>query len=335
MYQAYPAPGCAQVSGRLYASIKLRTVFEEGPILSSPSKQQIRAAVEVLRNASYQDIQELGYHFQANDYYSPLNDLRFLRENPDLWKTPFVPLDIDWRIEHQMSVAGEIAPFLEELRDVPENSADPGRYHWNNNFWNNADALVQYGLLRSRKPSRVVEVGCGYSSLLMARALAINDAEPGRAPTKVTLIEPHPNAGVLAGIPGHWEFHKTPLQRAPAEIFAALGPGDFLFYDGSHCCKVASDVNWMFFRILPMLASGVLIHVHDIFFPVEYPEPWIFERGQTWNEQYCLQAFLMNNSRYSIEIANACLAWHRGPEVAQLYKGIQPHSGASFWMIKN
>lgn len=93
-------------------------------------------------------------------------------------------------------------------------------------------------------------------------------------------------------------------------------------------------MNHVLFEILPRLGSGVLIHLHDIFTPDDYPEEWVFGRGQTWNEQYVLQAFLMHNARYRVLIANSHLFRHRGAELEVLYQGIQPASGVSFWLEK-
>jgi hypothetical protein len=93
-------------------------------------------------------------------------------------------------------------------------------------------------------------------------------------------------------------------------------------------------VNWFFFQVLPRLRDGVLIHLHDIFFPRDYPKEWLLERRQSWNEQFVLQAFLMHNSAYRVEIANAFIAHQRGEEIKALYGEIQPFWGASFWMMK-
>jgi predicted O-methyltransferase YrrM len=283
----------------------------------------------VLRSIGFREAQALGFHVQPNDFYTPLNDCAFLEANRDLWSDVPEPAGIDWRVDHQMGVAAEIAAFVDELRDVPAESSRTGEFCWNNAFWNNADALVQYGLVRSRRPRRYVEVGCGWSSLLLARALARNER-----PCEVDLVEPFGNEAQLATLPSSWRRHRTILQRAPLELFDRLERGDVLFYDGSHCSKTASDVNWFFFRILPRLASGVLIHMHDIFLPDDYPEDWIFERGQTWNEQYVLQAFLMHNDSYRIEIANRYLFRSRYEELERLYEGVQPSWGCSFWFEK-
>lgn len=287
-------------------------------------------ALRVLQEFDTREIQRRGFHFQRNDYYSALNDLKFLDAHRDLWHRKSGPLDIDWNLPGQMDVARRVAAFVGELREVPQRSpGEPVQYCWQNDFWNNADALVQYGIVRDRKPGRYVEVGCGWSSLLLRKALDRNETR-----CEVTLVEPYPNRAIFDVLPEDWVHQQCILQRAPLELFERLGPGDVLFYDGSHCAKVANDVNHFFFEVLPRLASGVLIHLHDIFMPDEYPEEWIFARGQTWNEQYVLQAFLMNNARYRVLIANSYLFHHRGAELEVLYQGIQPASGVSFWLEK-
>lgn len=289
-----------------------------------------QAALRVLKRIPFREVQRLGYHFQRNDFYSPLNDCGFLDTNKDLWKSRPPSIAVDWNRDGQLATARMVAQFVTELSDIPDRHP-PGKveYCWQNDFWNNADAIVQYGLLRALQPRRVVEVGCGWSSLLMKRALDRNDVR-----CAVTQIEPYPNPELFAHFPRDWEHHPCILQRAPFGPFEALQEGDICFYDGSHCAKVASDVNWFFFEILPRLAPGVIIHLHDIFLPEDYPDEWIFERGQTWNEQYVLQAFLMNNKDYEILIANRYLWKRESANLDQLYQGIQPSYGCSFWMRK-
>jgi len=303
------------------------------PNPSEPDISEIKRALAVLEKAPFRLIQRLGWHFQQNNFYSPLNDCDFLEANQDLWGLSELR-DIDLRVPHQEKVVAEVGRYVEELRDVPVTSDQPTVYCWQNPFWNNADALVQYGLLRSRKPRRVIEVGCGWSSLLLARALAANARETQTPPADVTQIEPYPRKDVLAALPAHWRLHPVMLQRAPLALFETLVAGDVMFFDGSHCAKVASDVNWFFFQVLPRLASGVIIHIHDILLPEEYPRDWIFNRGQTWNEQYLLQAFLMHNDRYRIEIANRYMWVHRRALLEKHYAGVQPPWGSSLWMTK-
>jgi predicted O-methyltransferase YrrM len=289
----------------------------------------IDRAIKTLQSHTPREIQRRGYHFQANDFYSPLNDLGFLEENRDLWVGDHGdPKDIDWNLAGQLATAREVAGYVDELRDVPH-TASGAEYRWDNAFWNNADALVQYGLVRGRKPRRYLEIGSGWSSLLLQRAVERNGT-----PCQVTLVEPYPNREILSRLPRAWRHHECILQRVPAEAFLQLEAGDIAFYDGSHCSKVASDVNYFFFQVLPSLKAGVLVHFHDVFFPEQYPETWIFDRGQTWNEQYVLQAFLMNNRSYRILIANHFLFRRCGADLEQLYKGIQPPFGCSLWLEK-
>lgn len=273
----------------------------------TPPTTELAAAVETLCRADSRDIQSLGWHFQFRSFYSPLNDCAFLEANRDLWTIPSDPAAIAWDLPHQQSVLAEVAHFARELTDVPNCSTHRGEFAWQNQFWTNADAVVHYGLLRSRRPRHIVEIGCGWSSLLMARALARNDAHAS-VPTRVTQIEPYPDPATMSALPGHWTLHESILQRAPLQLFDTLEAGDVLFYDGSHVAKTASDVNWFFFRVLPRIKPGVLIHIHDIFFPYDYPETWTLESNVTWNEQYVLQAFLMFNDRFRVELCNSYLA---------------------------
>lgn len=294
----------------------------------------IEAAIRTLQAIEPRILEKHGFRLEPVNYYSSLNNIGFLEKNEDLWSKPFVPLDIDWRVDHQVEVAREVSNYVLELADVPDHPRPGSDFYWQNDFWNSADAIVQYGLLRSRKPARLIEIGCGFSSILAARALRKNSEEDSTKATDVTLIEPYPRRELLEKLPRHWRRVETILQRCPLEWFETLGPGDVLFYDGSHCCHTGSDVNWFFFQVLPRLRDGVLIHLHDIFFPKDYPREWLFQRLQSWNEQYLLQAFLMHNSAYRVEIANAFISHEREREIKALYRDIQPFWGASFWMMK-
>lgn len=303
------------------------------PAEAAAADVSIERAIEALRDVPPIEIQKRGYHFQPRDYYSGLNDLPFLEQNRDLWHDRPLPAGVEWDLSAQLEAMKRIAPYRRELADVPDDMPPgPPRYHWRNDFWVGADAIVQYGLLRDTAPRRVVEVGCGWSSLLMAQALERNESE-GAAKATVDQIEPYPRKELLAALPSHWTLHETILQRAPLEVFESLEAGDVCFYDGSHVARAASDVIWFFFEVVPRLRPGVLVHVHDIFWPADYPDEWIFERGQTWNEQYLLQAFLMYNERFEPLICNSVLLTHFGPEVVELLSGTPAGlGGGSLWL---
>ena len=306
---------------------------------------ELDKALAIVAAADRREVIRRGYHLERRHFYTPLNDPDWLEANRDLWQPLLVPADIDWNVDAQLAVAREAAAHAHELADVPEHepldARDEGRavFHWRNAFFEGADALVWYGLLRSRRPARVVELGCGWSSLLMARALARNAGGDDSLSSRplATQTEPFPHARVFASLPAVWTHHPTPVQRVPLETFDALGPGDVLCYDVSHCARVGSDVTWMLFRVLPRLRRGVLVHFHDIFFPRDYPASWVLGRLQTWNEQYVVQALLMNSSAWRVVIANRLLADARRAELDVLYApvlGSQGVAGGSLWLEK-
>lgn len=267
----------------------------------APPGDEVDRAIEVLRATPFQEIQRRGWHFQPDHFYWPLNDVTFLEENRGLWHGRGMPADIDWDLEAQRELEVKLRAYAHELDDVPEepDPAGPARFAWHNNAFGGADALAYYGLVRELKPGRVIEVGCGWSSLLLQRAVP--------AHTQVTQVEPYPDRRLLDALPADWERHESILQHAPLELFESLEAGDVLFYDGSHCVHTASDVNWLFFEVLPRLAPGVWVHVHDVFFPDDYHDEWALQEGLSWNEQYLLQAFLMHNEAYKVRLANHML----------------------------
>ncbi len=296
------------------------------PELGEWTSRQVDEAIEMLRSVPFEELQRRGWHFQPNHFYWPLNDVDFLRENHELWHDRGLPRDIDWDLDRQIDVARTIEGYRHELENVPW-TPEEGRteYIWNNGAFGGADAVAYYGLVRDLQPRRVVEVGSGWSSLLLKRALARNET-----PCQVTLVEPFPNEELFAALPSDWEVHRAVIQHADFEVFERLQAGDVCFYDGSHCVRTAGDVNWFFFEVLPRLAPGVYVHVHDIFFPDDYHDTWIFDEGLSWNEQYLVQAFLMNNDAYRVHLANHLLYVERHDELAQLYAS----DGGSLWLEK-
>jgi predicted O-methyltransferase YrrM len=332
--QAKPGGGWrSRVRGALRALRGHEEEVAPTPAPAPPAECSLDQAIETLAAASIQEVQDRGYHFQRRDYYSALNDISFLNANWDLWHERPLPPGIEWDLDAQLGEVRRVSSYFAELAEVPQDAPPgPPRYHWNNDFWRGADAMVHYGLLRDVKPSRVVEVGSGWSSLLMADALARNHDE-GSPTTVVDQIEPFPRKELLSSLPEHWALQEVILQRADLTVFDSLEAGDVCFYDGSHVARAGSDVVWFFFEVLPRLKPGVLVHVHDIFWPADYPDEWIFERGQTWNEQYLLQAFLMHNSDFVPLICNAALYQCRSAPLEEIYRGTpDTHSGVSVWL---
>ena len=168
----------------------------------------------------------------------------------------------------------------------------PPAPRWTQDWFPRLDAAAAYALVRRERPRRIVEVGSGHSTRFLARAVA-----DGGLPTQITAIDPAPRAR-LAGLPV--EFIGRPLHQAGNAPFAGLGAGDMLFIDSSHVLMPGSDVDRLLGQILPRLPAGMLVHLHDIFLPEDYPAVWAW-RG--YNEQLGLLGFILGGG-WRVEFAS-------------------------------
>ena len=148
---------------------------------------------------------------------------------------------------------------------------------WHQDWFPRLDAAVAYAMVRAAEPARILEVGSGHSTRFMARAIA-----DGGLSTRLTAIDPAPRAAIRDL---DVEWIGEPVHRADRALFRRLGDGDILFIDSSHILMPGSDVDVLFNHILPELPQGVLVHVHDIFLPDDYPTAWAW-RG--YGEQLAL-----------------------------------------------
>jgi predicted O-methyltransferase YrrM len=160
-----------------------------------------------------------------------------------------------------------------------------------------SDAFYLYSIINYYKPNRIIEVGSGYSSALM---LDINEKKFNNS-IHLTFIEPFSGRlkSLLKPEDTQVEIIENVTQSVNIAVFDQLHTNDILFIDSSHVSKFGSDVNFLFFKILPRLNKGVIIHFHDILYPFEYPKSWLIQ-GIQWNEAYMLRNFLMYNDSFKI-----------------------------------
>jgi hypothetical protein len=214
---------------------------------------------------------------------------------------------IDLGEHRQLALLAELLPLY---GDLPFTHA-PGRhrYHYDNDYFTYSDAIGYALMLRRLRPSRVVEVGAGYSSAL---ALDVDELFLG-GHTRLTFVEP--DAERLRSLVPPRELDERllerPVQDVPLGVFEELGAGDILFVDSSHVLKAGSDVQHLIDEVFPRLAAGVHIHVHDVFYPFEYPEAWL-TTGCAVNEAYAVRALLQSSTAYDIVLFNTFLErFHR------------------------
>jgi hypothetical protein len=242
--------------------------------------------------------QRHGFHITGVDYYQPIPDTRGLP--PSLWDRISDLPGVDIRDKQQQQLLSEVvAKFKDEFTAIPEGaSTQEFRYYRGNAAFEAVDAEMLFGIIRLWKPRQMYEVGSGFSTLLAADALRRNHADGYSC--RFIAIEPYPSAKLQTELPPEVELWRVPVQQVSLEEFRSLTEGDILFIDSSHVCKIGSDVQYEVLEILPQLNPGVLIHIHDIFLPAEYPKEWVLDRHHFWNEQYVVQAFLCFNDTFEI-----------------------------------
>ncbi|HCL00886.1 MAG TPA: hypothetical protein DHW61_00425 [Lachnoclostridium phytofermentans] len=200
------------------------------------------------------------------------------------------------------------------------------RFYEDNTKYGEIDALVLHGILLLVVPRRIIEIGSGFSTAVM---LDTNEYCMDNR-VQMEFIEPYPQRlNSLLRKDDNIKLQEVFLQDVDMSTFDKLETGDILFVDSSHMAKMGSDVNKIFFNILPRLKSGVYVHFHDIFKDFEYPIEWI-EFGRVWNECYLLRTFLMNNNDY--EIIFFCDMWNEQFEKTGLFDKFV--GGANIWLRK-
>jgi len=201
------------------------------------------------------------------------------------------------------------------------------------------DSRILYYFLQKNKPKKIIEIGSGNSTLLTYNTKKLFNLD-----LEIICIEPYPSAYLekLSDI-GEITLIKNCLEKIDLDIFSTLTQNDILFIDSSHVLKLDSDVMFYFTKIFPILKKGVLVHIHDIFFPYDYPLNWLKE-GRFWNEQYFLYVFLQYNTKFSIKFCNtyASYKYHDMLKIVQKNTYEKNNnivnnvfSGGSIWLIVN
>lgn len=266
---------------------------------------KVRAAVSTL----FQAVQEsLGVNVTPSHFYFPIPKLKSFDEKD--WNACEPCRGLDFRIDEQIDrLHSHLLPFAQEWTFPQGKDGDSHKFHFNNGYFECVDAEVAYSFVRRTKPRRIIEVGGGNSTLLLATAIRKN-ADEG-SPCDLTSIEPNPASFLEDGVPGLTQLIRGPVQKAPLELFHTLRANDILFIDSSHVVSIDSDVVYVLLRVLPELAPGVIVHFHDIFAPLDYPEKFVRTNLCFWTEQYMLEAFLAFNSAFRVLWSSSAMQQYR------------------------
>jgi predicted O-methyltransferase YrrM len=250
-----------------------------------------------------------GYHVTPNHFYSPIPDLGSL---PDSAWLESECVGVDFREAAQLELLDAFGAFRDERPRL--DVANP--------YYGALDAEVLYSMIRLLRPERVLEIGSGFSTRVALAALEENGT--GR----IECIEPFEPERMP--IPPKFV---VPVQEVPMEEFESLQANDILFIDSSHVLKLGGDVRHEYLEILPRLRPGVVVHVHDIFLPDEYPRDWAHDKHRFWTEQYVLQAFLAFNETFEVIWASSYMLKRHERRVRAAFPSLAPASRpGSFWL---
>jgi hypothetical protein len=234
-------------------------------------------------------------------------------------------------LQSQLELLNAIVPLGLKFPDSPSNS---NFYYSNNDQYGDGDAFVFSGIVQYLRPSRVIEIGSGFSTAVLMDTLLSLDL-----PAAITAIDPYPqrleqlflDKKSLLKPSVQVKIIPQRVQEVDVQIYGTLEAGDILFIDSSHVSKTGSDVNFELFEIFPLLKPGVWVHIHDMFWPFEYPVEWI-EQGRSWNENYLIRAYLTGNSRLRVRFFQQYLYHEHYPSWGSVIaKGIN-NPGGGLWL---
>jgi predicted O-methyltransferase YrrM len=263
-------------------------------------------------------------------YYEPAFNPRHLRR--PLSEDRFLP-GIDLNVEGQLEVLARF-DYADELDRLPRRAVETVKFYYDNPNFPPGDSEYLYSAIRLLKPRRILEIGSGFSTLMMLHAIAANAADSAACRCEVRCAEPYEMEWLekLAGV----EVIRQRVEELEAAMVERLEANDILFIDSSHIIRPQGDVLKVYLEFLPVLRPGVFVHIHDIFTPRDYPAEWVIDEVRLWNEQYLLEAFLTCNSRFKVIGALNFLSKHYPDRMAEKFPVFRERAGncdpGSLWL---
>ncbi|MEO6871453.1 MAG: hypothetical protein ABI233_04445 [Chthoniobacterales bacterium] len=324
---------------RKLASLRVhRSTFPIGPLLSEVSSRLRSGELEPgdfgnfvaslikpqLDQPEFEHLfrvwEESGFHVTAVGDDGPLPETRALADKP--WEESQELPGFDLNPTSQRKYVCEIFPdYRRELEQLPMTHSNAS-----NGSHGGLDAAITYCMVRHSSPNRVMEIGGNQSTLVLREALRTN-----RRGT-LLFVEPRPEKVILDPTTKPEELLREEMKSLELAKFAELDPGDILSVKTSHVIKLGSDVNSLFFEILPRLKTGVIVQLCDIFLPFDYPKEWVIEGRRFWTAQYLLQAFLSGNADFEVLVSSGYLLAAHSPELQAAFPRCERLEGSAFWM---
>lgn len=218
------------------------------------------------------------------------------------------------------------------LQGLPQDGDGSGCFRYDNDFFTPGDAEFLFSMIRYCRPKQIIEIGSGNSTLMILHALEANRSDDPEYDCRLTCIEPYEAPWLeQRGV----TVMRTCVEEMEPDFFASLESGDMLIIDSSHVIRPQGDVLYLYLQVLPVLKTGVFVHVHDILTPRDYFRTWMVDKLQLWNEQYMLEAFLSMNSDYQVVAALNFLRHHHLEHLAAVCPVLAQNPDSepgSFWI---
>jgi len=264
-------------------------------------------------------------------FYSPIvNQEELIGASLKIFNQERILDGIDLNTEEQVALLNIFKEYYDAMPFTNE-PLGKNRYYFNNDQYSYSDVIFLFSIMSYFKPKKIIEVGSGFSSAAM---LDTNE-QFFDSSIDLTFIEPFPERLKKIVRPGDkFTLIEKKVQDVDLNLFKSLQENDVLFIDSTHIAKTNSDVLFELFEILPYLNKGVKIHIHDIFYPFEYPKEWVIDQKRNWNEVYFLRTFLMYNTHFKILAFNTYLEHKYTSWFEQNMPLCLKDRGGSLWLYK-
>jgi hypothetical protein len=312
-------PGQAMTTEDTQITLSKSAKVPQRPALGA--RRQIRGFLRDLWFKAFQLFEKFGVHVLPANFYTSVQNYQWLKDHRQFWTARSPLIGINWEIDRQLAWLNQIcAPYYSEVSGLKlfNESAKQG---WGPGF-GRIESQVLHCFVRSKTPARIIEIGSGQSTVCTLHASKLN-ANEGRGASEVTCIEPYPREALrrLEGV----RLLNQPCQSVPGTLFSQLREGDLLFIDSSHAVKVGSDVIRIYMDIIPSLAPGVFVHIHDINFPYLYNRSTLTSFFmQNSQESVLLAALLSGNARLSVLASLSALHYDRSREMKSVLRDYDP-----------
>jgi hypothetical protein len=309
------------------------------PAMTEHLKERIYKALKeknalqrfITRRWLFDLFQRVGFHVTVDHFYEPVPNTReVVRKYSDQMREL---TGINWRLKECES---RVLRLLKTYGGEYFGPRQKYGFHEQNVYFRGLDALMLYLMVRERKPQKIIEIGQGFSTRVIFSALERNARETG--PVQFISIDPYARLTEVYEPPNvNFQLVRQELQAVDFEpLLEGCG---FVFVDSTHVYKFGSDVACEFTKIYPRLRHGTILHLHDIKSPYDYPKGWMVNDKRFWNEQYFLEAFLMFNEAFEVQLPLYLLS-RQSTKTVEAIKQLAPvneeflASAGSFYLMR-